>query len=171
MINYPNSSKFAVEYPRFLVECETDFAEGMKIKSRSELIECGKNYDVEYCFKYQLFNNPECLKKGIVDIKDNLKIKGEKKGASCTNSSKNNMSVLYVGDSDVIHLLRLRCHLRSQRPANKFFQDVQVLRKPSSNVQFEMFKVFLIHVLVCNCCLLSRYSSNTIIIIWLNKLE
>lgn len=84
----------------------------------------------------------------LIILSNYLKIKGEKKGDSCTNSSKNNMSVLYVGYSDVLHLLRLRCHLRSQRSANKCFQDVQVLRKPSSNVQFEMFKVFLIHVLV-----------------------
>lgn len=90
--NYPNNVKFCEEYCRYLVEAESNYPEALRIKHRGALIEMGKNYSVDYCFRSMVRLFPDYLKKGVVDLKGNLKKKkldtnSTKDGRSTTSSS------------------------------------------------------------------------------------
>ncbi|OHT02589.1 Adenylate and Guanylate cyclase catalytic domain containing protein [Tritrichomonas foetus] len=89
--DFPNNSKFSDEYCRFLIECATDFDNAIIQKQRAELIEMGTNFSIDLSFRSMVRNYPEYLKKGILDLKGNVKSRARKKNGSTSNSS-NKMS-------------------------------------------------------------------------------
>ena len=65
---WPNNSRIAEEYSAFLIDCCTDFSQGVKQKHISNLIEHGKNFIVGYSFRSLIAAYPEYIKKGYVDM-------------------------------------------------------------------------------------------------------
>lgn len=68
LISCPNNSKFCEEYARYLIECECDFAEGIKIKNRQNFIEMGHDFSIDYSFRSLVEAFPKYLTEQIVDF-------------------------------------------------------------------------------------------------------
>jgi len=69
--DYPNNPKFCDEYCRFLTEALCDFENAIFQKQRSDMIELGKNYAVDICFRSFVRSYPDYIKKKILDTKGN----------------------------------------------------------------------------------------------------
>ena len=92
LYNYPNNPKFCEEFCRYLIECECNFPEALKIKRRGELIEVGKNYSIDYSFRSMVRLFPHYLKKGILDLKGNMKGNTQSRRGSSSSSSQQTRS-------------------------------------------------------------------------------
>ncbi|OHT14623.1 Adenylate and Guanylate cyclase catalytic domain containing protein [Tritrichomonas foetus] len=88
--NWPNNCRFCEEYSRYLIECATNFHLGLVMKNRSMLIEQGKNFIVDKCFRSLVRAYPTYLTRGIMDIKGHHMNRGD--GATGGNKSSSNMS-------------------------------------------------------------------------------
>ncbi|EAX95331.1 hypothetical protein TVAG_406790 [Trichomonas vaginalis G3] len=66
--NAPNNPKFCEEFTRYLVECEADFDTAIRMKHRGQIIEMGRSFSVDYCFRSMIRVFPNYLKKEIVDF-------------------------------------------------------------------------------------------------------
>ena len=89
---WPNNQRIADDYTTFLIECKTDFIEGLKMKNRSELIELGKNFVIDICFKSFIKVYPNYLKKNILDVKGNFINKEIKQQRGSSIGAGSNMS-------------------------------------------------------------------------------
>ena len=97
LIDFPNSIQYRDEFCHFAIECQTHFSDAIKNKHRSDMIESGKNYNVDMVFRLFIKTFPMYLKKGIVDTKGNMirastKKQGGNSSLSSANSSKNSIS-------------------------------------------------------------------------------
>ncbi|EAX87786.1 Adenylate and Guanylate cyclase catalytic domain containing protein [Trichomonas vaginalis G3] len=92
----PNNPKFCEEFAKYLIESETDFISGIRIKHRQNVIEMGTSFSVDYSFRSMVREFPGYLKKHIVDLKggvvDNTKMKNTKGSQSLSNQSSNGSS-------------------------------------------------------------------------------
>lgn len=70
---YPNNSRFANEYSRFLLDSKCDFNEAVKWHQRALAIEGGKRFQTDRMFRCFIQMFPHYLKKGIVDSKGCLR--------------------------------------------------------------------------------------------------
>ncbi|KAK8842310.1 hypothetical protein M9Y10_025887 [Tritrichomonas musculus] len=95
LAEFPNSIQYIEESMIFLIECNCDFVEAIKSRNKIDLIESGKNFNVDMCFRQFVRTFPEYLKKNIIDLKGNF-IYNQKvqksSGNQSTNSSSNNGS-------------------------------------------------------------------------------
>ena len=96
--NWPNNIRLAEEYSTFLIECSTDFIEGVKMKNRANLIELGKNFVIDLCYKSMIRCFPEYLKRNVLDVKGNFVIAKQTTRGSTQSSSKN--STMSTGTID-----------------------------------------------------------------------
>ncbi|OHT09038.1 Adenylate and Guanylate cyclase catalytic domain containing protein [Tritrichomonas foetus] len=89
--DFPNSVQNCEEYCHFLIECSTDFSAAIRQKHRAELIESGRNFSIDRCFRQFISNFPDYLKKGTVDTKGMIiTSKKKRSGSSSSGSSGNN---------------------------------------------------------------------------------
>ncbi|KAK8837861.1 hypothetical protein M9Y10_035800 [Tritrichomonas musculus] len=107
LIDFPNSIPYREEYCHFFIECQTDFANAIKNKHKSDMIESGRNFSVDMCFRLFVKNFPQYLKKHIIDVKGNFFRDSKKQGGghssvSSNNSSKNSFSSSNTSSSVVI---------------------------------------------------------------------
>lgn len=72
VIQFPSSSLYREEYMNFNLECESNYVHGVFEKHMIDMIESGRNFNVDHCFRQFVRNFPEFLKKGIVDLKGNI---------------------------------------------------------------------------------------------------
>ena len=86
--DFPNNSKFSDEYCRFLTECATDFDNAIIQKQRSEMIEMGTNFSIDISFRSMVRQYPDYLKKGILDLKGNIKSRTHGKKTGTSSNSK-----------------------------------------------------------------------------------
>jgi hypothetical protein len=99
---WPNNCHLCEEYSMFLVEGAMDFAEGMKVKHRAELIEQGKNFVINISFRSLVHDYPQYLKLGIMDCRGNF-IKKEtpcSDGSTSSSGSDSRDSQLSTGTMD-----------------------------------------------------------------------
>ena len=96
---YPNSSKIAMEYTKFLTEVETDFTEAIYMSYRSELIEGGANYAVDYCFKSFVRMFPKYITAGIVDTKGKIIKHSQNKSATSSSNNLNSFTLQTISTS------------------------------------------------------------------------
>ncbi|EAX94450.1 Adenylate and Guanylate cyclase catalytic domain containing protein [Trichomonas vaginalis G3] len=89
LTTYPNSSKFCEEYCRFLIECKTDYIEGIKIKYRENMIEMGRSYSVDFSFRSLVKLFPKYLTNDILDLKGRVIRKRMNLSRSRNSSSAN----------------------------------------------------------------------------------
>ncbi|EAY02213.1 Adenylate and Guanylate cyclase catalytic domain containing protein [Trichomonas vaginalis G3] len=82
---YPNNAKFYDEYSRYLVEAESNYPDAIYARHKSNMIEMGKNYSVDYCLRSMIRCFPVYIKNQIIDAKGNLLGKKFKKSKSETN--------------------------------------------------------------------------------------
>ena len=92
MVDYPNNPKFCNEYCRYLVEAESNFPESLEIKNRENMIEMGKNYSFDFSFVSMVRVFPVYLKKEILDLKGNIKVKASNNRASSSSENSSNNS-------------------------------------------------------------------------------
>ncbi|KAK8890252.1 hypothetical protein M9Y10_035024 [Tritrichomonas musculus] len=97
LVDFPNSIPYRDEFCHFAIECQTDFACAIKNKHKSDLIESGKNFNVDMAFRLFVKTFPEYLKKNIIDtkgnyIRNNKKPAGGNNSVSSANSSKNSFN-------------------------------------------------------------------------------
>ena len=90
MDKWPNNARICEDYSKFLIECAMDYTEGVKMKHRAELIEQGKNFVADLCFRSMVRIYPLYLKRAVLDIKGNYITK---KNASSTVSSNINSQI------------------------------------------------------------------------------
>ena len=100
--DYPNSTRIAEEYSQFLIDCATDFVEGIRMKRRCELIDCGKNFSIDLSFKSFVRTYPHYLKKGIIGVRGNLisKITSHSARGSISSNSADKSLSASTSDSD-----------------------------------------------------------------------
>ena len=72
---YPNNARFASEYSRFLIEGVCNFKDGVKWYHRALKIESGKRKQTDRLFKAFVVSYPFYLKKGIVGMNGDIRIK------------------------------------------------------------------------------------------------
>lgn len=96
LTEFPNSIQYIEESIVFLIECNCDFVSAIKSRNKIDLIEAGKNFNVDMCFRQFARTFPEYLKHGIIDVKGNFiynqktqKTSGNQSSTSSNNSSKN----------------------------------------------------------------------------------
>ena len=96
LAEFPNSIQYIEESIIFLIECNCDFVSAIKSRNKIDLIEAGKNFNVDMCFRQFARTFPEYLKQGIIDVKGNFiynqktqKSSGNQSTSSNNNSSKN----------------------------------------------------------------------------------
>lgn len=150
--NIPNSQTIRDEYVKYLIDVETNFSEACKQHYFSQLIGSGRSFTNDTCFRSLIYNCPEYLKKGIVDIKGNIKIKGEKKAGSSSNNSNSNKNV----DSSLSSSLDAKMEesigrLILKNSRMRLALQSALENKKSTNVKrltFWTFAVFLIGMLV-----------------------
>lgn len=90
LTEYPNSTVHTEGYYKFLINVQSDFKEGIIIKHRYELIEGGRNFNTDICFRNFVRTFPMYLKKQIIDFKGNFVRKAKKPGTQSTNSTSKN---------------------------------------------------------------------------------
>ena len=83
---FPNSSQHYEAYARFLIECATDFQEAVLKKHRCDLIEQGRSFSVDTCFRRFIHTFPDYLKKGIVDTKGEVIIEMKRRQGDAMSS-------------------------------------------------------------------------------------
>ena len=101
MRSFPNSTSLIEEYTNFLIECATDFVEGIRQRHRSNLIDLGMNYNIDMCFRQFVKVFPNFLKKGIIDVKGNYikQVKAMKGSNSVVTQSQNGSSNMFSSAS------------------------------------------------------------------------
>ncbi|OHT14492.1 Adenylate and Guanylate cyclase catalytic domain containing protein [Tritrichomonas foetus] len=100
---WPNNCRLCEDYSTYLIECATNFTEGLKIKHRSELIEQGKNFVVDLSFRSLVRSYPQYLKGGFMDIKGNVlnrNMSGNMGSQRSQNSSGSQTSQMSTGTMD-----------------------------------------------------------------------
>ncbi|KAK8852645.1 hypothetical protein M9Y10_017633 [Tritrichomonas musculus] len=105
LAEFPNSIQYIEESLVFLIECKCDFVSAIKSRNKIDLIESGKNFNVDMCFRQFVRTFPEYLKKGIIDLKGNFiynqktqKTSGNQSSAS-NNSNSNGSSKNFSSNS------------------------------------------------------------------------
>lgn len=83
---FPNNAKFCEEYSRYLIEAESDYPEAVYSKFRSNMIELGKNFSVDYSLRSMLQMFPVYIKKNLVDLNGNLLTKKRMKRGESVKS-------------------------------------------------------------------------------------
>lgn len=66
--NSPNNPRTCDEFARYLIECECDFPEGIKLKNRQQIIELGYDFTIDYSFRSMIEGFPGYLTRKIVDF-------------------------------------------------------------------------------------------------------
>ena len=84
---YPNNARFATEYSRFLIEAVCNFKDGVKWYHRALKIESGRRRQTDRLFKALVVSFPFYLKKGIVGMNGDIRIKKVMQNADGTNQS------------------------------------------------------------------------------------
>lgn len=94
LAEFPNSIQYIEESIVYLIECNCDFVSAIKSRNKIDLIEAGKNYNVDICFRQFARTFPNYLKKGIIDLKGNFIFnqKTQKSSGNQSSSSTGNNS-------------------------------------------------------------------------------
>ena len=93
LFSYPNNSKISFEYSRFLTETMTNFDGAIYQQQRGDLIEGGRNFAVDNCFRSFIRTFPSYLLDEVLDIKGNRVQKVEtKRGSSMQTRNSSNGS-------------------------------------------------------------------------------
>ena len=87
---YPNNARFASEYSRFLIEGTCNFKEGVRWYHKAIKIESGKKRETDRLFKTFVASYPFYLKKGIVGMNGDIRIKRVMQNPDGTNASVDN---------------------------------------------------------------------------------
>ena len=109
---YPNSSRLAYEYSRYLIECHAQFKEGSLWHYKAELMDSGKHTAIDYSFRSMVNLYPVYLKKYILDYKGKKILKlssnpnkessdghrSNNNGSSSSFSISKNQNLVYLDD-------------------------------------------------------------------------
>ncbi|OHT07667.1 Adenylate and Guanylate cyclase catalytic domain containing protein [Tritrichomonas foetus] len=87
--DFPNSLPYREEYGNFCIECESNFSGAILQKHICDLIEAGRSFNVDMCFKLFIRNFPDYIKKNILDLKGNFMRTQKKKGSQSSNTNSN----------------------------------------------------------------------------------
>ncbi|OHT06529.1 hypothetical protein TRFO_25413 [Tritrichomonas foetus] len=92
---YPNSSRLAYEYSRYLIECHAEFKEGTAWYNKAEQMDTGKHTAIYYSFRSMVNLYPVYLKKNILDYKGKkiITVEKTKAGSSASSLTGNNGNV------------------------------------------------------------------------------
>ncbi|OHT07051.1 hypothetical protein TRFO_24695 [Tritrichomonas foetus] len=102
--DYPNSTRIAEEYSNFLIDCSTNFIEGIKMKRRVDLIDSGQNFSIDISFKTFVRTYPNYIKKGIIGIRGNFINKmahGHGSSSGSSNSADKSYSLTTNSEIDI----------------------------------------------------------------------
>ncbi|OHS94912.1 Adenylate and Guanylate cyclase catalytic domain containing protein [Tritrichomonas foetus] len=144
---WPNNIRLSEEYQVFLIECGTDFIEGVKMKHRADLIEQGKNFVIDHSFRSLIHVVPEYLKKDIVNVKGHFISKNKLTNATQTSGSSgsNNSSMTtgtIDGDLDVEVEETLSKQLFSMHRLRLAFQRALHTRRSSYSSALKLMSLF-----------------------------
>lgn len=150
--DFPNSSRICDEYSLFLIDCASDFQRGIKLKSRSDLIDSGKNYSVDMAFRSLIRTYPDYVKKQLVTISGYI-VHEQKGGGSATASSTgggSSFSSATASDIDMEMEERIGQSLFSASRMRLALQRAFQSRhsKHAKQLKWHIFIAFLIHI----CC-------------------
>lgn len=84
---YPNSTKIANDYSKYLIECRTDFKEGVKMRQTALMIEYGKSNIVDLSYRNMVNVFPQYITQRILDYKGtNLATRRRERNGSTSNN-------------------------------------------------------------------------------------
>lgn len=94
LLGSPNNPKFCEEYTRYLIECECDFPEGLKMKHRQQVIEMGNSFSVDHSFRSMVVAFPKYLTQKILDLQGGVikKKLNDPKGSQSNSTNTNSNS-------------------------------------------------------------------------------
>ncbi|OHT12680.1 Adenylate and Guanylate cyclase catalytic domain containing protein [Tritrichomonas foetus] len=147
---WPNNSRMCEEYSYFLIECGTNFTEGLKIKHRSELIEQGKNFVIDLSFRSLVRAYPMYLKNKIMDVKGNYirTSEGVSRSKSSLNSVNSQNSQMSSGTMDGELDVEIEEQLaRAAFPFHRLrlaFQRALEHRKSKNNKKLKLTSCFVV---------------------------
>lgn len=147
--NYPNNIIFHDEYSYFLIESVTDFKAAILEAHRSTMIEMGRNYSVDFCFRSFIVMFPMYLKKKIIDFKGVFINHGTKKNS--TQSSNSNVSSTDSSTLDAKDEEEIGKTLVTQHKIRLSLQALTDSRKPNT------FNIALFSIIFSFCFCLLMY--------------
>ncbi|KAK8890042.1 hypothetical protein M9Y10_034801 [Tritrichomonas musculus] len=98
---YPNNSRFANEYSRYLLKARCRYKKGLKWKARAELLEQGKKLENDQMFYHFIKMYPRYIKKRIVDYEGAF-ISPENRKSSSVSSSDSILAAPLISTSSSI---------------------------------------------------------------------
>lgn len=90
LTDFPNSIQYRKEFCHFTIECQTNFTDSIKNKHKSDLIESGKNFNIDMSFRLFVRTFPNYLKKEIIDTKGNFIHTAKKQISGSSSASASN---------------------------------------------------------------------------------
>ncbi|OHT01729.1 Adenylate and Guanylate cyclase catalytic domain containing protein [Tritrichomonas foetus] len=150
---WPNNIRLAEEFQIFLIECGTDFIEGVKMKHRADLIEQGKNFVIDHSFRSLIHVVPDYLKKDIVNVKGHFITKNKlNNGSQASGSGSNHNSSMTTGtidgELDVEVEETLSKQLFSMHRLRLAFQRSLLTRRSSYSSALKVMSVFAAALLI-----------------------
>jgi len=141
--SYPNSVGHLEEYIRFLIECKTDFENSILNKHKVSLIESGKSYSVDHCFRSMVWCIPKYLKGSILDIKGSFVKKIDKKNGSQGKSSNNSSNDLIFSSIDLKMEEEIGKQMILQSKTRLSFQRATESQKAKNSILLSQVSIFL----------------------------
>lgn len=70
--DYPNSARICEEYSQFLIDCATDFALGIRMKRRCDMIDSGQSFSINLALRSLVRAYPHYIKKKLDTLNVNI---------------------------------------------------------------------------------------------------
>lgn len=145
--DFPNSQNHHEEYSHFLIDVSTRFDQAIKHHHIRTLIEAGKNFSIDYCFRSLISVVPYYLTRQVLDLKGNtIEKKGKRKGSTSHNSTGGFSSSFSSSDIDAKMEEEIGRTIIKQAKMRIAFQNVTENRK--TNNMFHLRNDTIINFLV-----------------------
>lgn len=168
---FPNSAEHYRLHTQFLVECKTDFSEGIIQKYKMSMVENGKDYYVDIVFKSFARAFPLYLKKKILTAKGNF-LKSTRSAHGTTSNNNNNSSITSSTNNltDQSFIVEIGKSMMSQPRIRLALQKFTEERRPNSQTFLDLVIVWNMIVFIVLSAFVFVYF-RTIYDKWLTKTE
>ena len=154
---WPNHVRLCEDYATFLIECATDYVNGIKIQHRADLIEQGKNFVVDISFRSLVRAYPMYLKRNIMDIKGNFiaqKTAGSRTGSNNSTGNSQMSTGTIDGELDVEIEEQLARQAFNQHRVRLAYQRALIGKKSPNSKKLKISAIWtlMLSLAICVFC-------------------
>ena len=147
---YPNNSRLAYEYSKYLIECHADYKNGIKYNLIGLQIENGKRPIIDCAFRTMVNLFPNYLTNRILDYKGRI-ILNRRRGRRSGSSISSNSSRMSEADFDIEDSKDREASI-IDKPRLRFVVQKAVSKMQSSGIKIILFSIFfrfIASILIC----------------------